>query len=278
MHICLDFIGVWACFLLAYFVRVGWIFSTDFPFDLFFWLSGAATLVWIVFLLFTRFYKIIPDAGKTKKILQLGSIFGGGLLAVGFLIASYFFPRHILFSRLIGLYIVLFSGIFLFVSTQVFEWMLRRDKRRGKSAVYRTILVGANRVSEKFIQALERDPYAPYEVIGVIDPYGLAPKNFSGKILGKLNKLEDICETENITCIIQYDAFEHTVNLISLSQEKNIKFLFDPALRGIYEDNLRIRKNAGKSMIQFVDREFEGKKKFLYRMIDWVLYHVFDTD
>jgi FlaA1/EpsC-like NDP-sugar epimerase len=190
----------------------------------------------------------------------------------------YFFQQELFFSRLINGYAFVFGGTWLVFSSLMYDLILRWDKRTNKQAVYRTVIVGANRVSEKLMEKFQQDPFAPYQIIGVIDPYGLAPKNFRGKVLGKLNKLESVCEQEQVTALIQCDAFEHTINLISLAKEKNIKFLFDPALRGVLEEGLRIRRNAGQTMIQFVDRDFSGKKKLWYRFVDWVLVNIFDTD
>lgn len=278
IQIGIDFLGLWGCFVLAYFVRVDWVMSTDFPFEPFAIISLLSAGVWSLFLSFSRFYKIVPETSKSEKIFQLGKIILGGGAAVAAVVVLYFFKQELFFSRLINLYALVFGIVWLELSTTLFEGLLAWDKRTNKQAVYRTLLIGANRVSEKLINAFEKDLYAPYQIVGVIDPYGLAQKNFRGKIFGKLNKLEAVCEQENITCIIQCDAFEHTINLISLCKEKDIKFLFDPALRGVFEENLRIRKNAGQTMIQFVDRNFSGRKKALYRMIDWALVHVFDTD
>ena len=52
-------------------------------------------------------------------------------------------------------------------------------------------------------------------------------------------------------------------------EEKDIKFQFDPALRGVYEDNLRIREVGGQAMISFVKRDFKNEKqRGKYRLID----------
>jgi FlaA1/EpsC-like NDP-sugar epimerase len=290
-HIIIDVLGVYGAFLLAYFARVGWIFSTDFPIALFALLSGGATVVWIGFLIFSKYYRIPPRSGG-RKWFDFFLAVAGGLLAVGMLIVTYFFPREILFSRLIGLYIFLFGIVWLALTQWIFRSLLAWAKKQEKN-IYRTLIVGANRVSEKLIQAIETNPYAPYKIIGVIDPYGLykssgfklQTSNYklqkSEKIiplLGKLDKLESVCEEEGITALIQCDGFEHTLNLISFCDEKNIKFQFDPALRGIFEDNLRVREVAGVTMISFVQRDFSGRKKLKFRLIDWVLRQVFDVD
>ena len=159
----------------------------------------------------------------------------------------------------------------------VFRAILAKYKNSAKNS-YKTLLIGANRVAEKLIIKINEDKFAPYKIIGVIDPYGLYKDIDGSKILGKLDKMNTICEQENITAIIQCDAFEHTLNIISLCNERNIKFQFDPALRGIFEDNLRIREIAGQKMISFVQRDFAGIKNVKFKFIDWILNQVFDVD
>ena len=211
---------------MAYFARVGTLISTDFPLKIYALLAGVSALFWIFFLLFARFYKVSIEPTKTEKLFQFGKIILGGAIAIGTLIISYFFPREILFSRLLGLYAFAFGTAYLWISSQIFLAILKRRKKQGQSDIYKTLIIGANRISDKIIQRLQADPIAPYIVKGVIDPYGMAPKNFSGKVIGKLNKLEAFVESEKITAIIQCDAYEHTINLISLAKEKNIRFLF----------------------------------------------------
>ena len=235
------------------------------------------------FSFFPKYYRIPPRSGARQSFDLLLAVFGGAL-AVGILIVTYFFPREILFSRLIGVYIFVFGIIWLFLTQWLFRLLLAWAKRHEKN-IYKTIVVGANRVSEKLIQAIEANPYAPYKIVGVIDPYGMCKtSNFNlhssnpVPLLGKLDRLESVCQEKGITALIQCDGFEHTLNLISLCNEKNIKFQFDPALRGVFEENLRIREVAGVTMISFVQRDFSGRKKFIFRFIDWALRQVFDVD
>lgn len=275
----IDFLLIYAANLIAYFLRVGFIFSTDFPFSLFATLSFFATSAWIGFLIFTKYYRIPPRSGP-REWFDIALMIVGGAIAVVFLIVSYFFPRDILFSRFIGVYVMLFGCLFLLISRWTFLGILAQRKK-NKNKVYQTLIVGSNRVAEKIIAAIQTDKYAPYRIIGVIDPYGMTKTIKGSTVLGKLDKLETICQKEHINAIIQCDAFEHTLNLISLCDEKNIKFQFDPALRGIFEKNLRIREVAGVTMISFVKRDFsetQKNKKNLYKLADWTLRQVFDVD
>ena len=272
-----DFLGIYVASVLAYFLRVGFVFSSDFPFSVFAVLAFVSALVWSLFLVFTKYYRVPPRSGG-RVWFDVGLVLVGGIVSVGFLIVTYFFPREIIFSRLLCVYIWLFGCVFLLCSQFIFRWILAGRKNDGKK-VYRTLIVGANRVSERLIAAIEDDDYAPYKIIGVIDPYGMAGDMSCVKILGKLDKLEDVCVREKITAIVQCDAFEHTLNLISFCDEKNIKFQFDPALRGVFEKNLRIRETAGVTLISFVRRDFSKKRKRLfYRFVDWGLRQVFDVD
>ena len=271
LHILADLCFVYSAFLLAYFLRVGFLFSSDFPFWLYAGVSLLGSGLWVSFLGFTKYYRIPPRSGGAQYY-DFVLVVLGGVIANGFLIISYFFPREILFSRLITVYAFVFGVLALFLSQLVFRSLFTKKLVRP----YKTLIIGANTVSEKLIAAINTNPYALYEVIGIIDPYGLKK---GPTILGKLDKLTEVCESAGITAIIQCDAYEHTLNIISFCEEKNIKYQFDPALRGIYEKNLRIREIAGQTMISFVKRDFESQsKRRLYGVFDKVLKQVFDVD
>ncbi len=275
IHILLDMVLVWMMFLLAYFVRVNWIFSTDFSFGLFAVLAAAATLVWIGFLAFVKVYRLPPRSG-VRAGYDIVLIFVGGVIAVGFLIVSYFFPREILFSRLIGVYALLFGALWLILSQKIFRILLGRAKKAGKG--YKTLIIGANRVSEQFVARVKADHFAPFQIVGVIDPYGLVKKFGEAPLLGKLDQLETVCKKENVTAIVQCDAFEHTLSLVSFCEEHDIKFQFLPSLRGVFEDNLRLREIAGVQVGSLVQRNYSGLKKTKFRLIDWLLRQVLNVD
>lgn len=276
VQIILDTLGVYGSFVLAYFLRVGGIFSTDFPFELFAVLSAAATVVWLGFLGLSKYYRIPPRSG-VRAGYEVVLAIAGGAVAIGFLIVSYFFPRDILFSRWIAVTAFGVGVLWLLMTREIFRWLLAKQKKSSKN-VYKLLVVGANRVAEQLIDAINADRFAPYQVVGVIDPYGLSKKIRGSRILGKLDQLDPVCKKEGVTSIIQCDAFEHTLNLISFSDEHNIKFQFDPALRGIFEKNLRIRDVAGQTMISFVQRDYTGVRRKKFQLIDWVLRQVFDVD
>lgn len=276
LHGITDLIILWIAFALAYYLKIGSFFSTDFPFSTYIQFSFLAITIWGGFLMFTKYYRLPPRSG-TRIWFDVFLVLLGGAIAIATLVVSYFF-EEIYFSRQINLYIFIFGVTGLIGTQWIFRHILATLKKQEK-CVYRLLIIGANRISKRLIKAIEKNPYAPYKVIGVIDPYGIAKDFSAAPILGKLNKLEEVCEKESITAMIQCDAFEHTINLIALCEEQNIKFQFDPALRGIHEDNLRIREVAGESLISFVKRDFtSSSKRGIYKIIDVILRQVFDID
>lgn len=272
-----DLFFLWGLSMLAYFVRVEWVFSTDFPFALFAVLSWLSSVVWVLVLLMTKYYRVIPSHELAARFSQWIKIFLAGCLAVGFLIVSYFFPREVLFSRLIGVYILAFGSVYLLLSDALYRFVIRWQKKHSPDQLYRTVLVGANRVAENIIKRLTDDPYAPHLIVGVIDPYGLAAPNIKPLVLGKLNTLETVCAEQKINYMLQCDAFEHTLNLITFCDQQDIKFEYAPALRGVVETNLRLRNRSGLMLQSFVQRNYRGVKKKWFTVIDWVLDRVFDV-
>ena len=147
----------------------------------------------------------------------------GGIVAVATLILIYYFQRELLPSRLITLYILVFGVFCLFVSGFLFRFVLRWQKEK-KIRTYRTLVIGANPVAEKFVSQIKNSPYDLHHVIGVIDPYGVYKKIDGSEILGKLDKLGVVCEKYKINSILQCDAYEQAINIISFCDEKNIKY------------------------------------------------------
>ncbi len=271
----LDLVVVWGMFLLAYFVRVDWVFSTDFLFQPFALTAMVASVAWIGILSLSKVYRLPPRSGG-RRGFDVAMILTGGVVAIGVLIVLYFFQRELIFSRLLGIYALAFGSVWLLISQKIFRLWLANAKASGKG--YRTLIIGANRVSEKFVASVQKDHYAPFQIVGVIDPYGLA-KTFSGtKLLGKLDQLETVCAKENISAIVQCDAFEHTLSIVSFCEEHDIKFQFLPSLRGVFEDNLRLREIAGIRVGSLVQRNYSGVRLTKFRLVDTLLRQLFDVD
>jgi FlaA1/EpsC-like NDP-sugar epimerase len=273
LHIVADGMLIWGSFVLAYFIRVGFIFSTDVPFGPYAWVSLFAAAVWSLVLLLTRYYKV-PPLGIWKSMIF---VFLGAACSTGFLLAAYFFNVGGFFSRLMTLYAIGLAFCALASTNGIFRAYAGHMKKHSKY-LHKTLIIGANRIAERLIDRINKDPFAAYEIVGVLDPYGIHKKIEHSTILGKMNAFEYVCEREKVTAVIQCDGFEHTISIISYCDENKIQFQFVPSLRGVFEDNLRMRRIAQTHMISFVQRDFVGSKKTAYWWIDAILWHVFDID
>lgn len=272
----IDMILIYGAFLLAYFIRVEWIFSTDFEFLPYAIISLFATFVWSGVLLLAKYYRLPPRSGK-RQIFDIFLTVFAGAMASSVVLLVFLFQREEIFSRAIMLWAFVFGVGALFVTREMVYGVFRSLKKNEKH-VYHTLIVGANRMAGHLIKDIETNAYAPYKVVGVLDPYGIAKRFEQAPLLGKLNVLEKVCEKHKVERIIQCDAFEHTINLISFCQEKDIGFQFASALRGINEDSLRMREVAGNTLISFVQREKGGTKGLWFRCVDVVLRQVFNID
>lgn len=195
LQIVVDIILILLAFIFAYFLKVGFIFSSDFDFWDYLRFALISTGLWMLFLIFTKYYRIPPRSGN-RVFFDIFLIILGAIIGISFLLVIFFFRDQTFFSRQINLNIFLLGVCFLSLSQFVFRWFLRLLKKREKN-VYKTLIIGANRVAEKLIFAIEKNPYTPYKIIGVIDPYGISKKVKGSVILGKLNKLETVCDEKN---------------------------------------------------------------------------------
>lgn len=281
LHILLDTMLLLSAFLLAYFIQVGWVLATDFSFARYFLLSMVGVFVWMSFLLMAKYYRLPPRHGRRAWFDWLLLVMGGGI-AVGVLIVGYFFPWGILFSRWIPVMIIFFGVAFLWGTHAAFIYRLKYFNAHSDQ-VYQTLIVGANRVAESLIQKIMSNQLAPYRVVAAIDPYGLNKSKeltqYKIPIIGKLDKLQPAIDQRGITAVIQCDAFEHTLNILSLCDEQHIKYEFVPALRGINEKSLRIRELSGVTLISYAKRDYEKRPtQFGYRWGDIILRQIFGID
>ncbi len=270
-QIALDAGLLYAAWLLAYGLRVGFFFSTDFPFPPY---AGAALLgtaaTVLTWLSLGRYS--LPLGSWWRRGWQVAVGLGAGVALV---ILLYYFQRQLFFSRLLLLMVLGGAGVLLALSEWALRWLVARARATGRYG-HRTLVVGANRTTESLLRQISTDPHCLHRVIGVIDPYGVAQSVAGAPLLGKLNQLESAVSQHRVTSIVQTDGFEHTLSLIGLCQQHDLKYQFVPALRGVPDDNIRIRKLAYTPVISFVERT-DGRRGW-YRLVDWALRDVLGVD
>jgi len=235
LQISLDFVLILASFCLAYFVRVGFIFSTDFPFRQFLPVAIVSSLLTIIFAFLIKTYK------EDQKILSLHhflrTCFSSILQTALFALFFYFFYQSI-FSRLVLVYITVFSFILVYAGHFVFDKFVRFLYSNGRGGIVKTLLIGTNREARKLIKFLQKNRSRNY-IVAILDGYGSSLKEIEGiPVKGKLNKLEDVIKADKIEQIIQVDNLEQTMNVLNFAQKNNLQYILTPAVLGSYHQDL----------------------------------------
>lgn len=234
-QVALDFILILASFCLAYFVRVGFIFSTDFPFHQYLPVVIFSSLLTIVFAFLIKTYKEDQKALSLHHFLRTG--FSSILQTALFALFFYFFYQSI-FSRLILVYIAFFSLFLVYGGHVVFDKFARSLYAKGRGGVVRTLLIGTNREAQKMVKFLQKNKSRNY-VVAILDGYGSSLKEIEGlPVKGKLNKLEEIVKSDKIEQIIQVDNLEQVMNLLLFAKKNNLTYVLVPSVLGEYHQDL----------------------------------------
>lgn len=232
----LDVVLLVGAFILAYFVRVGWIYSSDLPFEPYVWTSILSAVAWVSALLVFRGYH--PGVRFTRWIHVLKALIAG-LTGTAIFGLVFYFGQQELFSRLLLAYIFSFglTTMLLFhLIMQAFEKILIS---KGYGNV-RVLLIGSNRGVKSFIQELQKN-HSHYVPVAILDGYGTKQKDILGvPVLGKLNILEETIEKHQIDAIVQGDNVEQVVNIVHFCEQQDLEYYLLPYLLGMYQDSLRV--------------------------------------
>jgi len=229
-------------FAASYFLRVGWILSTDFPFDRFIIIAAMVSPLWLVVLIMTRTFNITRNQTTPRNIAYIcyASVIGTALFAV-----SYYFFYGLFFSRRLLIYTLIITAILTWIWHIVFQ-QIQRILLRKNPPVFPTLIVGATRESKKLIENLNkhRNPLKP---VAVLDGRGTKESDIGGvPVRGKLNKLEEVLEGEKITHLIQCSDLEQSMNLLSACRTRGITYMLLPSVLGIIERDERVEPLEGQ--------------------------------
>jgi len=265
-----DFWLVVAAFCAAYFSRIGFFLSSDFPFFPFLKDAILVAPVFVGLFLLIGVFEIDDQsfAEKFRKII-LGALVGTMIFALVF-----FFRREFFFSRLMILYIFGFSTLFVGVF-HFFRDRLLRKKYRRKIGILRTLVIGngrgAERIARKFFENGSR-----FQIVAAIAPYGGGQKSVAGApVLGKLDALERVVKSEKIDAIVQTEAPEHTLNLSTFCDGNFLEFLISPHILGIFSDRFLAKKIGGASVIRLSISPLFGWGQIQKRAFDLLISSFF---
>ncbi len=222
-------------YALAYFLRVGWILSSDLPLRTYLFAVLLTVPGWLFVMTTMR------NFGLTRRQLSLQNFFYiayASLIGMaGFALVFYFFEQS-LFSRQLLLLAGVLSACAVFAWHGVYD-RLQRLALRANPPVYPLLIIGTNREAQSLIESLRRSR-SPFQPVAVLDGRGGGPKEIGGvPVLGKLNVLEDVIRKKHITHIVQCDCLEQSINLASVCRAHGLSYLLLPYTLGVVEPLVR---------------------------------------
>jgi FlaA1/EpsC-like NDP-sugar epimerase len=235
------FIGSYA---LAYFLRVGWIFSSDFPFTPYITVAAIVSPVWLGALIATRTFALLRKQFNARTLMYIVfcCVTGTSLFAL-----TYYFIYGLFFSRLL-LLTALVINIILTWAWHLLFGILSRSIMRKSPPAYPTLIIGATREAAALIKSLN-DNHSPLTPVAVLDSRGVKETAIEGvPVEGKLNKLEDTLKKHGITNLIQCSDLEQSMNLLSACRAHGISYMLMPSVLGIVERDERIEIIEGQPM------------------------------
>lgn len=253
-----DLILFVASYALAYFTRVGWIFSTDFPFDKFIWVTILVAPLWLIVLATTRTFALTRNQMTMRNAAYIAY---SGLVGIALFTLAYYFRYETFFSRILLVYAFLFNAAGIWVWHVVFDRILRSLLRRTP-AVFPTLIVGVTRESQELIRTLNRKKN-PLKPVAILDGRGTKEEEIDGvPVHGKLNKLDDVLGGEKITHLIQCSDLEQSLNLLSACRQRGITYMLLPSVLGIIERDEKVESLEGHP-VTMVSPKGKGWRWFL---------------
>lgn len=237
----LLFIG---SFVLAYFLRVGWILSTDLPFDRYLIAVCLSVIPWLLALATTRTFAVTRSQATPRNAAYIAY---ASLIGVALVTLTYFFLFQGVFSRRLILIAAVLVTVIIWAWHVLYERFHRAMLRR-EPACFPVLIVGVTRESKRLIELLEVRK-SPLKPVAILDASGAKEKEICGvPVLGKLNKLGDVLKEKRITHLVQCSDLEQSTNLLSACRDAGITYLVLPSVFGIVERDERIESLEGKAV------------------------------
>jgi FlaA1/EpsC-like NDP-sugar epimerase len=229
----LLFMGIYA---LVYFLRVGWIFSTDFPFDRYLTAVTLTAPLWLLVVATTRTFHFMRSQATLRNAAYITY---AGMVGVALFTLVYYFRYTAFFSRLLLVYAFVLQTGATYVWHILYQRFMRLQLRRDPPA-FPTLIVGLTRESRALIGTLNRR-LSPLKPVAILESRGTSEREVGGvPVRGKLNLLEETLAREKITHLVQCSDLEQSLNLLSACRNGGITYLLLPSVLGIIERDERV--------------------------------------
>lgn len=246
LQIIIDGLLITGAFALAYFLRIGFYFSSDFPFDRYMTIALITTPVTLIFMFFARTYKLSQQVMSVRHMQRIAFV---GIENVAVFMVLYYFAYRNFFSRLILVYIFLLTFLFVYFWHRIFRWILAKSTER-EVGVYRTLIIGANRPAEAIIKHLLQTK-SHIKPVAIIDAFGTGKSMIAGvPVVGKMNMFERAIAQYSIDHILQTDYHEQTLNIINYALNNNLKYIMPPELLGIFQGHQLLEEIEGQPFLK----------------------------
>lgn len=225
----------------SYFLRVGFIFSTDFPFEQCMVAALIAAPLWLGVLLTTRSFALLRRQSSLKNAAYMAY---ASVVGVALFTLVYYFVYEQFFSRLLLLTALVLTFAGSWIWHMLFSILLRHALRASPPA-FPTLIIGVTRESTALIRRLNagKNPLKP---VAILDGHGAKVQEIDGvPVRGKLNKLEDVLN-EGITHVIQCSDLEQSMNLLGACRSRGITYMLLPSVLGIVERDERVESVEGQ--------------------------------
>lgn len=251
LQIVVDALLIVAAFALAYFAKIGFFFSTVFSFEQYFTIAVLTTPITIGLMFFARTYRLTQQVLSLRHFQRIAFV---AIENVAVFMVLYYFTYRDFFSRMILVYIFLFTLTFVYGWHVFFRWILKKSFERERG-VYRTLIIGANRPAQQIVQLLitERSHFKP---VAVIDAHGSQKEPIHGvPVVGKMDRFEKAIAEHQIDVILQADHLEQTVNIINYALANNIKYMMPPELLGLFQGHQILEEVEGMPFLKIQKRK-----------------------
>lgn len=236
------FIGA---YVAAYFLRVGFIVSTDFPLNIYLQTVALIAPVWIAVMGELGIFRLLRVQSDRKNLLH---ILFACVMASALFTLFYYFLHDRFFSRLLLVEAGVINLILTIVWHLAFDQWQRRILRKDPPA-YPLLVIGTNREAERFIKRLN-DRQSPFKPVAVLDSAGSPLKEIAGvPVLGKFNILEEVIKSKKPTHLVQCSNLEHTINLMSVCRQHRMTYVLLPSVLGIVGEHESTQSIEGQPLM-----------------------------
>lgn len=246
LQIVVDGALIMVAFILAYYFRIGYFNSTDFPFHSYMSIALITTPITIAFMFFARAYKLTQQIMSVRHMQRIAFV---AIENVAVFMVLYYFAYQNFFSRLILVYIFLLTFLFVYFWHRIFRWILAKSSER-EVGVYRVLVIGANRPAEELIKHLLKTK-SHIKPVAVIDAHGSGKSMIAGvPVVGKMNLFEKAIAQYEIDHILQVDHLEQSLNIINYALNNNLKYIMPPELLGIFQGHQQLEEIEGRPFLK----------------------------